>query len=83
MTSSTDTVPSTVERRIRRAQTVRIAALLAVLAILALLVLDNRDEVSAGWIVGDGALPLYVLILVSWGVGVATGLLAAWRRHRR
>lgn len=81
--SSVDTVSSKVERRIRRTQNVRIATLLIALAVIGLLALDNREDVSAGWVVGDGELPLYVLILVSWAVGVLTGRLTAWRRHRR
>lgn len=87
MTASTQEVPRTAERRIRRNQNIRIvlraAAVMTALAVLVLLVLDNRRQVSAGWVVGDGEVRLYILILVSWAVGLVTGLSTAWRRHRR
>lgn len=83
MTSSVDSVPTSKEQRIRRVQTIRVVAVFAILAVMVLFAFDNREDVSAGWVIGDGQAPLYVLLVGSWVLGLLVGQLTAWRRHRR
>jgi uncharacterized integral membrane protein len=53
------------------------------LAVLIALAVDNRHEVSVGWVFDEGDAPAWVVLVVAAAVGVIIGWLMAHRpRHR-
>ncbi len=55
---------------------------LAVLVVLTLaLVLDNRQEVTVGWVVGEADAPLALALVVTFVLGLAVGWLGVRRRR--
>lgn len=58
----------------------RAVAVLALIAFIAALAVDNRQEVSVGWLIGDTEMPLYQVFVATFVVGILAGVIA---RHRR
>lgn len=69
------------EATIRRRQTIRIGAIIVVMALAAALVLDNRDSVRLGYLVGEREAPLVIALVAAFVVGACVGWLAS--RGRR
>lgn len=68
------------DARVRRRQTVRLTVLGVLAAMFAGVALDNTQDVSVGWVLGDASVPLIVAMLGSFVVGAILGVLG--RRHR-
>lgn len=59
----------------------RVLVVLALVGLVVALAVDNRQEVSVGWLVDEGATPLYQVLLAAFAAGIVVGLVAR-RRHR-
>ncbi|MGQ0466841.1 MAG: lipopolysaccharide assembly protein LapA domain-containing protein [Sporichthyaceae bacterium] len=71
------------ERKIRRAQTVKVVVALLVCAAVVGLAVDNRDRTTIGWLVGSMEAPLYVVLLLCFLAGaLAGGLLTHFKRQK-
>jgi uncharacterized integral membrane protein len=64
------------------AENSRLAAALVLGGLLAVFALLNTDKVEVNWILGTWETPLIIVIVVSLGLGVATGYLLARRGAR-
>ena len=60
-----------------------IVVVVALVAGIVALAVDNRQEVTVGWVFGDGSLPLYLLFVGTFVVGILVGFLLNARRHHR
>ncbi|MGQ0846727.1 MAG: lipopolysaccharide assembly protein LapA domain-containing protein [Sporichthyaceae bacterium] len=81
-TAETDVDPRT-ERRIRRAQTVKVVLALVVVAAVVALAVDNRERTSIGWLFGSAEAPLYLVLLLCFGAGAAAGALLTSRKRQK
>jgi uncharacterized integral membrane protein len=62
--------------------TVRIVVGVILVIVLVALIVDNTDEVHVGYVFGDVDMALWVLVLISAGLGAAIAYLVSWvRRH--
>jgi uncharacterized integral membrane protein len=75
-----DDTTSTHERSIRTRQTVRIVVIAVAVALVVAFAVDNSQDVEVGWVVGDGELPLWLVIVGSFLVGGLVGYVGG-RRH--
>ena len=64
----------------RSGPSLRLIALAVLVAITAALALDNRHDVTIGWVVGDSTAPLALALAVVFLLGLAVGWIGA--RHR-
>jgi uncharacterized membrane protein YciS (DUF1049 family) len=71
------------EADIRTRQTVRILVMTAILAVSAALVLDNRQSVTLGYIVGEREASLVVALVVAFVLGGIVGWMMSRRRTKR
>jgi uncharacterized integral membrane protein len=78
--SNTD-VDTKSARRAGRRDVLHLAVVLILVAAIAGLALDNRQEVSVGWIVGDATMPLYQLFVATFVVGILAGWVLRFRHH--
>jgi uncharacterized integral membrane protein len=70
------------EARIRRRQTFRLLAIAALALVAAALALDNLQDVTIGWVVGDTDAPLVIVLVVAFVLGLALGWLAGRKDGR-
>jgi len=71
-------------RRAGRRDILHVLVVIALIAVVAGLALDNRQDVSVGWLAGDTTMPLYQLFVATFVLGILAGfLLRARRRHHR
>ena len=75
-----DSVSESSERSIRARQTVRVVVVVALVAVVVAFAVDNSQDVEVGWLLGDGSLPLWVVIVGTFVVGGLAGYVAG-RRH--
>lgn len=69
------------ETKVRRRQTARLAVIGVVTALAVAVALDNRQDVTVGWVVDEARLPLIVVLVAFFAVGVVAGRLL-FRRSR-
>ncbi len=69
------------EAAIRRRQTVRLTSLAVIVVAAAALALDNRQDVTLGYVVGERTAPLIIALVVAFVLGGIAGRLTA-RRSR-
>ena len=74
---------ATVHERNSRARTARAVLGVILLVILVALVADNRSNVRVGWVIGDGEMPLAVVLTIAALAGAAIGWLLLHRPGRR
>lgn len=70
------------EARIRRRQTFRLLAIVALALVAAALALDNLQDVTIGWVIGDTDAPLVIVLVVAFVLGLALGWLVGRKDGR-
>ena len=82
MADETATPEERLAARIRRRQTVRLGVIAALTLVAAALALDNLNDVTIGWVVGNTDAPLVIVLAVVFVLGLAIGWLAG-RQDRK
>jgi len=70
------------DARVRRRQTARLTVIGVLAAMFAGVALDNTQDVSVGWVLGDASVPLIVALLGSFAVGAILGALGRRQRNQ-
>ena len=60
----------------------RLGAAVILVVITIALVLDNRDDVRVGWLLGDFTAPLALALAITFLLGIAVGWLGGHLRRR-
>ncbi len=68
------------DAKVRRRQTVRMTLIGVLAAVFAGVALDNTQDVSVGWVLGDESVPLIVALIGSFLAGGVVGHFGR-RRH--
>ncbi len=76
-------MPDDLKRESTSRSVVRIVAVLVVLGVLVALVLDNRQSVKVGYVIGDASPPLIWVLIIAAALGVLLDRLFIWYRRRR
>jgi len=66
-----------------RGRTVRLVALAVLVLITLALAIDNRQDVTIGWVVGESTAPLALALAVTFLLGLGVGWLGALHRNRQ
>ncbi len=70
------------EAAIRRRQTIRLVSIGVLAAAFAGVALDNRQDVTVGWLFDEAQIPLIVALLASFVAGWVIGAFVSRRRSR-
>jgi uncharacterized integral membrane protein len=76
-------MPDDLERESTSRSVVRIVAVLVVLGVLIAFVVDNRQSVKVGYVVGDASPPLIWVLVITAVLGVLLDRAIVWYRRRR
>ena len=71
------------EASIRRRQTYRLATIAVIVAAAAALAIDNRQEVTLGYVVGQREAPLVIALVVAFVLGALVSSLSTRRQRGR
>lgn len=71
------------ERESSTRSVVRIVAVLVVLAVLIAFVVDNRQSVNVGYVIGDASPPLIWVLVITAALGALLDRLFVWYRRKR
>lgn len=71
------------EAAIRRRQTFRLATIAVIVAAAAALAIDNRHEVTLGYVVGQREAPLVIALVAAFVLGALVSWLSTRRQRGR